>query len=299
VIWVCHALTANSDPVEWWPGLVGPGLAIDTDRYAVVCANMLGSCYGTTGPLSTDPDTGDPWFARFPLVSVRDMARLHRCLADYLGIRAIDLLIGGSMGGQQALEWAIDEPERISKLALLATNAQHSPWGIGFNETQRMAIFGDPTYWQRRNDGGLSGLQTARAIALMSYRSYESFHIKQSESSSDFLSDYRAASYLRYQGLKLARRFNAYSYVTLTRAMDSHHVGRGRGSVEAALGRIQANTLVIGIESDLLFPSPEQQFLAHHIPQARYIEIQSDYGHDGFLIEFHSISKHIFSLLSE
>lgn len=161
-----------------------------------------------------------------------------------------------------------------------------------------MAIFGDPTYWQQRPDGGMTGLQTARAVAMLSYRSYISFQIKQSELTSDLLSDYRAASYLRYQGLKLAQRFNAYSYVSLTRAMDSHNVGRGRGSLEAALSRIKAQTVAIGIGSDVLFPPVEQQFIARHIPRADYVEIQSDYGHDGFLIEYSAISNILSSLLA-
>jgi homoserine O-acetyltransferase len=216
---------------------------------------------------------------------VRDMVAAHEALRQHLGLTQIHTLIGGSLGGQQAVEWAVQQPAAFEHLVLLATSAQHSPWGIAFNETQRLAIFADPTYFSATPEGGQAGLKAARAVALLSYRSYEAYANRQAEPAADKLTDFRASSYQQYQGNKLTARFDAYSYVTLSRAMDSHNVGRGRGGIAAALGRIRARTLVIGISSDGLFPPAEQQLLARHIPGAQYAEMASGFGHDGFLIE--------------
>jgi homoserine O-acetyltransferase len=290
VVWVCHALTANSDVFEWWPGLFGEEELFNPNEYSVICANVLGGCYGTTGPLSLDPRNGLPWYHGFPEITIRDMAKAHRELADALGIDRIDLLVGGSLGGQQAIEWAIEEPERFRRLALIATNAQHSPWGIAFNESQRMAIASDPTWKTSTPRAGTEGLKAARAMALLSYRSYHAYHTAQSESDLLLPETFRAASYQHHQGEKLARRFNAYSYNLLSRAMDSHCVGRGKNGNKQALQRITAHTLVVGIASDLLFPVSEQEYLAAHIPDANLVIIDSLYGHDGFLIETAQLS---------
>jgi len=281
VIFVCHALTANSDVADWWPGMVGPGLAFDTDKYFVVCANMLGSCYGSTGPASIDPSSGRPYGRDFPLITIRDIVHAHQLLVRHLGISSIHLLAGGSMGGQQAMEWAIIEPKYIKNLFLIATNPRHSAWGIAFNEAQRMAL-----------DAGPSGLEAARAIAMLSYRNYDMFHSAQTDEE-EKIDGFRAATYQRYQGVKLKNRFNTHSYYTLSKAMDTHHVGRGRESMEKALSNVRAKTLVVGISSDILFPNHEQQFLSEHIPDAVFHAIDSPYGHDGFLIE----TKQITSLL--
>ena len=278
VIFVCHALTANSDVADWWPDMVGPGLAFDTDRYYVVCANILGSCYGSTGPASIDPDTGKHYGRDFPLITIRDIVRAHQQLARHLGIKSIHLLAGGSMGGQQAMEWAIIEPQYIKNLFLIATNPRHSAWGIAFNEAQRMAL-----------ESGSGGLEAARAIAMLSYRNYDMFSSAQTDEE-EKIDGFRAASYQRYQGWKLKSRFDESSYYTLSKAMDTHHTGRGRGSTQQALSAIEARTLVVGISSDLLFPNHEQQFLAEHIRAAIYHAIDSPYGHDGFLIETKQIS---------
>jgi homoserine O-acetyltransferase len=291
VVWVCHALTANSDAFEWWSGLFGEKDLFNPNEYSVICANVLGGCYGTTGPLSIDPRNGLPWYHGFPDITIRDMVKAHRILADALGIDCIDVLIGGSLGGQQALEWAVTEPERIRELIVIATNARHSPWGIAFNESQRMAIAADHTWRQSRPDAGMNGLRAARAIALLSYRSYEAYQRSQSDESWEPNVTPRAASYQRYQGEKLARRFNAYTYWALSRAMDSHDIGRGRGSVRKALSRITARSLIIGIRSDQLFPLVEQQHLARHIPAASFASLDSAFGHDGFLIETRAISQ--------
>ncbi len=290
VVWVCHALTANSDVSDWWNGLFGEQDYFNPDEHYVVCANVLGSPYGSTNPTSTDPASGNPYLLNFPSFTIRDLAHCHELLARHLDIDRINVLIGGSLGGQQAMEWAITSPDRIEHLVLLATNAQHSPWGIAFNESQRLTIAADPTFYAGKPSGGAAGLKAARSIALLSYRSYHTYSSTQREEKQEVFDDFRASSYQNYQGEKLVRRFNAYSYWYLSKAMDSHHVGRYRESNEKALSGIKANTLVIGITSDLLFPIEEQRFLARHIPEAELSEIDSFYGHDGFLIETAAIA---------
>ena len=270
VVWVFHALTANSDPVEWWPGLVGEGHLINPEQYFIVCANMLGSCYG-----STEPDSFD-----FPLITVKDMVKAHQLLKEHLGIDRIKIGIGGSMGGQQLLEWAVWEPELFETIIPVATNAKHSAWGIAFNEAQRMAIQGDPE----------NGIETARAIGMLSYRHYETFNKTQSDNDHR-IDGYSASSYQLYQGEKLAKRFTPYSYYYLSKAMDSHNVGRHFEGIEQALSRIQSKAIVIGIETDILFPLSEQKSIQESIDNASFHPIHSLYGHDGFLIETDQISQ--------
>ena len=284
VVWVCHALTANSDVFDWWAGLFGPDAPFNPDDHYIVCANVLGSCYGTTGPLTESPGTGGYYFHDFPEITIRDMVAAHEALRQHLNIEKIHLLVGGSLGGQQALEWAILQPKLIDHLALIATNARHSAWGIAFNESQRMAIEADSTWYRRYPEAGDAGMRAARAIALLSYRHYGTYAEAQTDPE-PVLDNYKAVSYQQYKGEKLSRRFNAFSYYRLSQAMDTHHVGRGRDTVEAVLGRIEARTLVVGISTDVLFPVPEQQYLARHIPGAEFREIHSIYGHDGFLVE--------------
>ncbi|MGN6645921.1 MAG: homoserine O-acetyltransferase family protein [Cytophaga sp.] len=289
VIWICHALTANSDVESWWPGLVGPDYLYNPEEHFVICANILSSCYGTTGPTETNPETNTPYFLSFPVVTIRDMVLVHEILREHLQIKKIHTLVGGSLGGQQAMEWAIQKPSLFSHLILLSTNAFHSPWGIAFNESQRMAIDMDPTWRNQSLDAGREGLKTARAIAMLSYRSYETYEQTQREEDSSKTDDYKAITYQHYQGDKLVKRFNCHSYWYLSKAMDSHHVGRNRKSVADALGQISAKTLVVGISSDILFPVIEQEFLASQIPGASYICIDSLYGHDGFLTEIEKL----------
>jgi homoserine O-acetyltransferase len=293
VVWVCHALTGNALVQDWWDSLIGEGKLFDPTRYFIVCANVLGSCYGSTGPLSINPQTGKPYYHNFPDITIRDMVAALDLLRRDLGIHRIQTCIGGSLGGQQALEWAVSQPELIENLVLLATNAQHSPWGIAFNESQRMAIATDPTWAQEQPAAGLQGMKAARAIALLSYRNYATYQYSQYEDDTDKTDHYKASSYQQYQGEKLASRFNAFSYYILSKAMDSHHVGRNRGFVAQALKRVQAKTLVIGISSDILFPVSEQQLIASNIPGAAFEEIDSLYGHDGFLIEGEKITSSI------
>ena len=291
VVWVCHALTGNAQAQDWWKGLFGPGKLYDSAHHFIVCANMLGSCYGSTGPLSIDPRTQEPFYHDFPPITNRDIVRSFNLLKEHLQIAQIHTLIGGSMGGQQALEWAIMYPDTIQCLVQVASNAQHSPWGIAFNETQRMAIQHDATWSERSPTAGLQGMRTARAIALLSYRHYDTYAKTQADETSEKQDHYRASSYQRYQGEKLAKRFNAFTYWTLSKAMDSHHVGRGRQSVEAALQQVKAQCLFVGVDTDLLFPVSEQQFLAQQVPQAQLFIITSDYGHDGFLVEISQITQ--------
>lgn len=291
VVWVCHALTANADVFDWWPGLFGKGDTFNPDGWCIVCANMLGSCYGTTGPLSANPATGEPYYTDFPDLTIRDMVTAHRALASHLGIGHIEVVIGGSMGGQQALEWAVQEPDRFGHLIALATNAVHSPWGVAFNESQRMAIEADATWGERHPNAGRAGMRAARAVALLSYRHYRAYAHTQAPQPADHPFDRRAVSYQQYQGEKLARRFNAYSYHTLSRAMDSHDLGRDRGGVEKALQRITARALLIGIDTDILFPPEEQKRIASGIAHATYAEVSALCGHDGFLIETGKIAK--------
>jgi homoserine O-acetyltransferase len=291
VVWVCHALTANADVLDWWPGLFGAGCFFDPADWFIVCANVLGSCYGSTSPLAIDPATGQGRYKDFPLLTIRDLVAAHEALRQALGLAHIHTLIGGSLGGQQALEWAASQTDIISHLVVIATSARHSAWGIAFNEAQRLAIEADATYHENRPGGGDAGLAAARAVALLSYRGYDAYANTQTEPDDYRLRDFRASSYQRYQGHKLVARFDAYSYVVLTRAMDSHNLGRGRGGVAAALAGIRARTLVLGITSDVLFPLSEQRAIAEGIPGAVYGELDSGFGHDGFLLETAKITQ--------
>jgi homoserine O-acetyltransferase/O-succinyltransferase len=291
VVWVCHALTGNSNPTEWWPGLFGSNTFYDPEDYFIVCANVLGSCYGSTNPLSINPNTNQPYYHLFPEITIRDIVKSLQLLAKHLNINKVHTLIGGSLGGQQALEWAISEPKRFDHLVLIATNAYHSPWGIAFNESQRLAIYADRTYYSTHPDGGSKGLLTARSIALLSYRSYDAYNASQQEEDQNKTKQYKAASYQKYQGEKLIQRFNAFSYVILSKAMDSHHIGRNRKSIIQTLQSIEAKTLCIAIDSDILFPKQEQCFINSHIKDSQYMEVKSIYGHDGFLIETKAITK--------
>lgn len=289
VIWVCHALTANSDVADWWPNTVEPGCFLDPEKYFIVCANIIGSHYGTTGPLSINPSSGQPYYNSFPQMTVRDMVRAHQLLAAHLGISKVELLIGSSLGGFQCMEWAVMEPDFPRRIALIATSAVTSPWAAGFNETQRMTILADTTYGTNSPDAGMRGLAAARANALLSYRGPAAYNLTQADQGAETDPENpfrrRVHSYQVHQGDKLCARFNAYSYFRLTRAVDSHDIGRNRGGIAKALADIKAKTLVVGITSDILFTLAEAQELAQHISNAQLETIESDFGHDGFLVE--------------
>ena len=292
VAWVCHALTANSDAADWWKGLVGEGSIINPNDYFIVCANMIGSCYGSTGPLSVDEL--DTRLDQFPNITIRDMVRAHILLRQHLGIEKIDLLLGGSMGGYQALEWSLMEPNVIQKMFLIATTAAESAWAVAIHTAQRLAIEADPTWKETKPNAGAKGLKAARAIGMLTYRNYGIFKEKQTDADPEKMDDFKASSYINYQGDKLVNRFNAYSYWLLTKSMDSHHLARGRGGdLAVTLASIQIPTLIIGINSDILCPLAEQAFMEAHMPNANLVAIDSMYGHDGFIIETAQITTHL------
>jgi len=292
VIWFCHALTANSDVLDWWNVLCGEGKTYDPKKDFIICANIIGSCYGSSGPLSINPITNQPYYSTFPEVTIRDMVNAHIVLRKHLEIEKINTLIAGSMGGYQVLEWVVQEPQVIDKMVLLATSTQESAWGIAIHTSQRLAIETDLSWKDLTPNAGSQGLKTARAIGMLTYRTYQSFVNNQTDEEHK-LDNFKASSYIHYQGEKLVKRFNAYSYWLLTKAMDSHNIARHRQSVEVVLNNIKVKSLIIGITSDMLCPVSEQKFIAQHIPNAKYVEIDSQFGHDGFLLEGEQIGKAI------
>lgn len=319
---VCHALTGSAHAAGvgerdgapgWWDALIGPGKAIDTDRFHVVCSNVLGGCYGTTGPSSIEPATGRPYATRFPRYTIRDMVHVQKRLLDRLGVTSLRAVIGGSMGGMQVLEWAATYPGMVRAIVPIAIGARHSAWAIGLNEVARRAIMMDPA-WQggayRVDRQPEAGLGLARAIAMLSYRAHPSFDERFGrarwdgsappcpEGLGDAGAAYQVSRYLAYQGEKLVRRFDANTYLYLTLAMDDYDVGAGRGGAEAVLGRLTMPALVLGIDSDVLYPEPEVRALADALPNARYERIASPHGHDAFLIEFAQVSRHLSRFLA-
>lgn len=296
VVWICHALTANADALDWWDGLVGEGKILDPNKYFIVCSNTLGSCYGATCPSSINPETGVSYHKDFPLITIQDIVSSHNVLRKHLGIDQINILIGGSMGGQQVLEWAVNDSQIFNHIIPIATNAKHSPWAIAFNESQRMAMEADATLFTKKSNAGYKGLEAARAIAMLSYRHYITYD-KSQKDEEESLDNYRAASYQKYQGLKLRKRFEPLAYYALSKAMDSQDIGRGRGGLIKALNSIKAKALVISLDTDILFPPQEQAFIAKHIVGAEYKIISSPFGHDGFLIEYEQLTQHISDFL--
>ena len=291
---VCHALTGDADAADWWKDLIGPGRPLDTNHFFVICPNVIGSPYGTLSPLTTNPETGAPYGPDFPRVTIRDTVRLHRRLLWQLGVEQVVAAIGGSMGGMQVLEWAF-YGSFVRALVPIAVGGRHTPWQIAWSEAQRQAVFSDPNW----NDGHYTadapptqGLAAARMMAMVSYRSRASFQQRfgrqlQPENGTPFdgRPPFAVENYLRYQGQKLNDRFDANCYVTLTEQMDTHDVSRGRGSYREVLASIEQPTLVVGIESDVLYPLAEQEELAHTLPNATLETLDSPHGHDAFLIE--------------
>ena len=289
----------------WWDPLVGPGKAIDTNHYYVISSNVLGGCYGTTGPSSINPATGKPYGLEFPRYTIRDMVEVQARLVKHLGVTSLATVIGGSMGARQVLEWAGMYPELVRSIIPIASGSRHSAWAIGLNEVARRAITADPS-WQGGNyplaSQPESGLGLARAIAMLSYRSFDSLEAKfgrERVSASRELLDvgFEIESYLAYQGVKLVERFDANTYLYITRAMDDFDLSEGRGRLGEVLEGVNIPTLVMGISSDVLYPENEQKGLVDALPQAHYARINSPHGHDAFLIEFPQIAVHVRSFL--
>ncbi len=287
VVWVCHALTGNSNPEDWWPTMVGKGLLFDPDDVYIVCVSMLCSAYGECGPATINPATGKPYLLDFPKTTVRDIVNANILVRKYLGIEKIDLMLGPSIGGFQTLEWVIMEPDVVKEAVFLATAVRGTPFMTAFNESQRMAILADPTFLEQKDiHGGEAGLKSARSMALISYRTFMGYNITQAEPDDDTLFADRAASYQRHQGQKLVDRgFDAYSYWYLSYSLDSMNIGRGRGGVPKATRTIKSNCTVISITTDQVFPPEQLRETAETLSHAAYYEINSIYGHDGFLIE--------------
>ena len=287
---VCHALTGSADVDRWWGPLLGPDRALDPERDFVVCSNVLGGCYGTTGPTSLRPDAR-PWAAAFPDVSVRDIVRVQAALLESIGVKRLRLVVGGSLGGMQVLEWALLYPGRVAAIAPIAISARHSAWAIAVSEAQRQAIAAD-TRWRGGHypaeDPPSAGLAAARMVAMCSYRSRASLEPRFGR---DRSGDGRFAveSWLHHHGGALVDRFDANTYVTLTRAMDTHDVGRDRGGWREALATVKAPALVLSIDSDVLYPPVEQEELAAALPDARLVPLRSPHGHDAFLIEAETV----------
>ncbi|MCF6361279.1 MAG: homoserine O-acetyltransferase [Cyclobacteriaceae bacterium] len=284
VVWVFHALTASSDVMDWWPGLFGELDFFNPKEYFIICANVLGSPYGSTAPTSLD----------FPLFTVRDVVNAELLLVKHLKIDNIHVGIGGSFGGNQALEFAYSFTGIINNLIMIASSAKESAWSQAIHEAQRLAIKADQTFG--KSDGGKAGLKAARGVALLTYRT-SSAYIAQQSDSDDKMDDFKAASYIRYQGDKLVKRFTALSFYYLSKCLDTHHIGRARGGEKKALSKITTRTLAIGFTSDMLIPFNLTQGMAEQMPNATFQPLNSDFGHDGFLIETSKLTKVISNFL--
>ena len=323
-ILVLHALTGDSHvrgaagaghpTAGWWEDITGPGAPLDTDRWFVIAPNMLGGCQGSTGPASIAP-SGYEWASRFPYLTIRDQVAAQVRLADSLGIDTWAAVIGGSMGGMHALEWAVSHPERVARLAVLSSPPVTTADQIALNTVQLETIRMDPRflggeyYDLADGDGPHRGLALARRMALLNYRSPIELNQRFQRSWQSGVSPlghggrFAVESYLDFHGNKFTRRFDANSYLTLVEAMNSHDVGRDRGGVAAALDRVTARTLVLGIDSDRLFPVSDQRLIARHLAGGidghEPAVIASEFGHDGFLIENEAVGGHLRRLLDD
>jgi homoserine O-acetyltransferase len=325
-ILLTHALTGNAhahdierpdDPrAAWWNPLIGPGRPFDTERYFVICSNVLGGCYGSSGPASLDPSTGRTYGLSFPLVTIRDMVNAQRRLIEHLGVRRLEMVAGGSVGGQQALEWAVMYPELVRKVVVVAATAALTAQAVAFNEVGRQAIMADP-HWRQGSyqpgQGPDAGLAIARMLAMITYQSEEGMEERFARRPAQrhdtcapsgfatFGGAFDVESYLYHQGEALVRRFDANSYLYLSRAMDLYDVSAGHPSLEAALRRIQSRALFIGIRTDFLFPAARVRSLAEQVRQsgghATYLELDSPAGHDAFLKEWGQMTRALQSIL--
>ena len=333
VLVVCHALTGNASLDAWWGGVLGPGEAFDTDKYFIVCSNILGSCYGSTSPISINPKTSQPYGKDFPDISVKDTVRLQlNMLVNELQVNSIKSVIGGSFGGMQAMEFAVqagasaDSPYAaegffggddnkqplVRSVIPIACGAAHTAWQIAISETQRQAIYADPM-WESDGFQATQGLAVARQIGMVSYRTHAGYNQKfgrdmQAPKDGQKVKDvaygkdanWKVKSYLQYQGVKFLTRFDPITYVKMTEQMDSHNVARGRGaSLADVLSYVNIPSLILGIDSDILYPLREQEELNCFMPNSELHVIHSDDGHDGFLLEQDEVSKHIQEFLKK
>jgi homoserine O-acetyltransferase len=284
---ICHALTGSADVDAWWPGIIAEQGAFDPRSDFVVCSNILGSCYGTTGPVSPKPGGSERWRGAFPRITVRDMVKAQRALIEHLGIERLALVTGPSLGGMQALEWAVMYPDIVDSIVPIGVGGRHSAWCIAMSEAQRQAIYADPD-WNGGNyseeRGPEKGLAAARMMAICTYRSWHSFDDRFGRQKQD-CGEFEVQSYLRYQGVKINRRFDANTYVRLTQAMNDFDIAGGRGDYAAVMRGIRQPALVVSISSDILYPPHEQQLLVRYMPNAQHALLRSSDGHDGFLIE--------------
>jgi homoserine O-acetyltransferase len=299
-ILLCHALTGDSHPAAhyaedregWWEDLVGPGQLLDTERFFIICPNVLGGCRGATGPASPNPVTGKPYGASFPVVTIRDMVHVQKRLLERLGIQKLVMVVGGSMGGMQALEWATTYPDMAAGVAVIAAPGYTTAQAIAYNDVGRRAIQLDPEYRGGDYYGGpgpVQGLTVARAVGMITYQSEESMTRKFSRRSRD--GRFEIENYLDYQGECLVKRFDANSYLCLTKAIDLFDLKDGRPSYQAALAGVKAKMMIVGVSSDILYPVHQQRQLSVELARqgARVVvfrEIESIHGHDGFLIDF-------------
>lgn len=288
---ICHALTGDADADDWWSDLFGPGHLFDPGESFIVSMNVLGGCSGTTGPTDV---------ADFPRVTIRDMVHMQKAVLHQLGVTRLDIVIGGSMGGMQALEWAALYPAFVDTIVPIGVGPAQSAWAIGLSEAQRHAIVTDPAYKGGRYEPGeqpVNGLATARMIAMCSYRSPTSFATRFGRETDE--GSFAIQSYLRHHGRKLAARFDANTYLTLLDAMDSHDLGRSRGPREAILNRIKQRALVIGISTDVLYPVAEARSMAAAMPNAQFAVLDSPNGHDAFLIDTDKLERIVTRYLGE
>ena len=325
-ILICHAWTGDShvsgaaeegNPTPgWWEGVVGPGKAIDTNKWFVVCSNVIGGCQGSTGPATAHPEDGQLYGSRFPVITVRDMVRAQVHLTDMLGIRKWHSVVGGSMGGMQVLEWAVTFPDRVKTIIPIATCAQATAQQIAWGAIGRRAIRLDPKwrsgeyYDAATGEGPWEGLAIARMLSQVTFRSDNVFNERFGRALVDMDADYNGLGlwdrfevegYLDHHGDRLIRRFDTNSYLIIGKAMDLHDIARGRGTLDTAMSRIKAPTLVLGISSDILYPTYQQKQIHSMLTEkgvdSTYVEIDSPHGHDAFLINFDQVGAPIKSFL--
>nr|WP_321352757.1 homoserine O-acetyltransferase [uncultured Methanoregula sp.] len=319
-ILVCHALSGDAhvagfhegdDKPGWWDAVIGPGKALDTDRYFVICSNVIGGCKGSTGPASTNPATGKPYGAKFPVITIRDMVKAQKLLIDHLKISQLYAVVGGSMGGMQALQWSVDFPGLMKKVVVIAATGYSTPQQIAFNEVGRKAIISDPD-WNNGNYYGKAlpahGLALARMVGHITYLSNESMHEKfgralqgKDRRGFDFSTDFKVESYLHHQGDTFTRRFDANSYLYVTKAVDYFDLTKD-GSLATGLAGVKAAFLVISVSSDWLYPPYQSQEIVSALTaneiDVRYSDIRSNFGHDAFLLESGQINYLVGTFLS-